>query len=431
MAEKAASLPKLDLASLPGPDTIDRKVLPNGIAIQARENFTSPSVVISGYVKGGSLFELPEKAGLTELMVSGLMRGTQTKSFQVIYESIESIGASLRVGAGKHSISFFGKGLAEDLGLLLELLSDVLRNPAFPEDQLARLKAQMLTSLAIRDQNTSARAHLAFNEITYRDHPYCVPTGGYQESIQPLKISEIRKAHKKRIGPQGATIVVVGGVSTKAALKSVEKVFADWINPDHLLNDELPPTSPLEGVVRADIPLEGKIQSDILMGGAGPSRFESDYLAAALGNNILGRFGMMGRIGEQVRVEAGLAYYAMSSMSGGPGPGSWRVVAGVNPVNVDKAIDLIRSELRSFVTKGVTLDELTDNQANFIGSLPLQLESNEGVSGALTHVERYNLGLDYYRNYPSLVASITQDQVLEACSKYLDPDNIAVAVAGP
>ena len=163
----------------------------------------------------------------------------------------------------------------------------------------------------------------------------------------------------------------------------------------------------------------------------GPSRYEPDYLAAVLGNNILGRFGMMGRIGDSVRVKSGLAYYAASSLAGGPGPGAWRVVAGVNPENVEKAIDLIITEIREFLENGVTEEEITDNQANFIGSLPRQLESNEGVAGAIVHIERYGLGLDYYRRYPGLVAEITRDQIHTIANKFLDTENLAIGIAGP
>jgi zinc protease len=140
---------------------------------------------------------------------------------------------------------------------------------------------------------------------------------------------------------------------------------------------------------------------------------------------------MYGRIGSQVREAAGLAYYAFSSIAGGPGPGAWKAVAGVNPANVEFAIDLIRDEFRKFLTDGVTLEELSDNQANFIGSLPLQLESNEGVAGALIHLERYDLELDYYQQYPELIASITRKQVLESARRFLSPDNLVVVVAGP
>jgi zinc protease len=118
-------------------------------------------------------------------------------------------------------------------------------------------------------------------------------------------------------------------------------------------------------------------------------------------------------------------------VSGGPGPGPWQVVAGVNPNGVENAIDLIRTEIRKLITKRVTKRELTENQANYIGRLPLQLESNEGVAGSLLHIERYDLGLDYYQRFPDLVASVTKDDVFRAAKRYLDPDHLAIAIAGP
>jgi zinc protease len=426
MAESTRSLPKLDTSSLPGPETIQRHEIGNGIVFLARENFASPSVVISGFQEGGSILEGSENAGLADMMMSMLMRGTKSRSFQEIYESIESIGASLRLGMGKHSYSFFGKSLAEDLDHLLELLTDVLRNPAFPKEQFERVKAEKLTSLAIRDQNTGARAHLAFSRRAYPDHPYNTPTSGFQETIKTIELEKVRKFHRSLIGPKRFVITVVGGIGSDKALASVKRFLGDWKNPHQATQPNLPELKPLNGVVREDIHLEGKIQSDIVMGVHGPSRYEPDYLAGALGNNILGRFGMFGRIGAQVREAAGLAYYAYSSIEGGPGPGAWKAIAGVNPTNIDQAIDLMREEIRKFITKGVTQEELSDNQANFIGSLPLRLETNEGM-----HFERYGLGIDYYQRYPQLIASITRDQVLEVARRFLNPDDLVIAVAGP
>jgi len=154
-------------------------------------------------------------------------------------------------------------------------------------------------------------------------------------------------------------------------------------------------------------------------------------LAASLGNNILGQFGLMGRIGEVVREQAGLAYYVGSSLSGGLGPGPWHVSAGVDPANIDQAIDLIRAEIARFVNEPVTTDEISDSQANYIGRLPLSLESNAGVAGALINLERYALGLDYYRRYPDLIRAITRQDVLDAARHYLHPDRLGIAVAGP
>jgi zinc protease len=139
---------------------------------------------------------------------------------------------------------------------------------------------------------------------------------------------------------------------------------------------------------------------------------------------------MAGRIGEVVREKSGLAYYASSSLSAGIGPGSWDVSAGVNPANVQKARDLICKEIERFVEKGVTIQELSDSQSNFVGRLPLSLESNAGVVSALLNIERFDLGLDYYRRYPNLVQSVTSEEVLSAAKKYLHPDKLAVAIAG-
>jgi zinc protease len=140
---------------------------------------------------------------------------------------------------------------------------------------------------------------------------------------------------------------------------------------------------------------------------------------------------MMGRIGDVVREQAGLAYYAYSSLSGGMGPGPWSVSAGVAPQNIEKAVELIRSEIMRFVREPVSAEELSDSQANFVGRLPLALESNAGVAGALLNLERYNLSLDYYRNYARQINAITVDDILAAAKRYFDPDRLAVAIAGP
>ena len=163
----------------------------------------------------------------------------------------------------------------------------------------------------------------------------------------------------------------------------------------------------------------------------GPRRKDPEYMSASLGNSALGQFGMMGRIGEVVREKSGLAYYAYSSLSVGIGPGSWEVSAGVNPKNVRKTIDLVIKELNRFVKDGVTADELADSQANYIGRLPLSLESNGGLAGAMLNIERYDLGFDYYLTYADRVRAVTCEDVLMTARKYIDPERLAIATAGP
>ena len=420
-----------DLHSLPGPDDITRLQISNGIVVLARPNFNSPSVALTGYLPTGAIFEPDEKLGLADFTASALMRGTSRRDFQGIYDALESAGASLGFDSGTHTTTFGGKALAEDLDLLLELLSESLRQPVFPSEQVERLRAQLLASLQIRAQDTGEMASMAFDQIVYAGHPYSRPEDGYIETVQAITRQDLVDYHRRYFGPRGMVIVVVGAVEPSRVVERVESALGDWRNPEQPEQPPLPPLAALPATQSRRVDIPGKYQSDIVMGVAGPPRRSPDFMAASLGNSVLGQFGMMGRIGDVVRERAGLAYYASSSLSGGLGPGPWSISAGVAPANVDKAIDLIRQEIARFVNAPVSAEELADSQANFTGRLPLTLESNSGVAGALLNLERYDLGLDYYRRYHDLVLGVTTDDVLDAARRYLHPDQMGIGIAGP
>lgn len=417
--------------SLPGPDNITRVVLPNGITILTRSNFNSPSATLSGYINAGSLFDTDEKLGLADFTTAALMRGTEKRTFEQIYDSLESVGASLGFSAGTHTAGFSGRALVEDLPLLFELLSEALRTPTFPEDEIERLRSQLLTGLAIRAQDTGDMASMAFDQLVFGGHPYSRPDDGYPETIKAIRRDDLADFRRRTFGPQGMTIAVVGAVEASFVVEKISHALGDWQNPQQPPVPELPPVKALKKVKRKNIRLPGKSQSDIMVGVVGPSRRSPGYMSASLGNSVLGQFGMMGRIGDVVREQSGLAYYAYSSLSAGAGPGTWEVSAGVNPANVEKAIDLILKELHRFAEKGVTKYELQDSQDNFVGRVPLSMESNGGVANSLLNMERYSLGLDYYLRYEHLVRAVTPEQVLETARTYLDPTKLAIATAGP
>ena len=417
--------------TLPGADDITRVILPNGITVLARPNFSSLSVVVNGYLEVGSLFDSDEKLGLAYFTGVSLMRGTARRNFYQIYDALESVGASLGFGAGVHSTGFNGHALAEDLPLLLDLLAEALQQPVFPVEQVERLRAQLLTGLAMRAQDTQEMSSLTFDDIIYAGHPYRRPEDGYVETMQAIQVEDLAAFHRTYFGPRRMVVVVVGAVDPAQAVAEVERALGSWQNPDQPALPALPPLAPLQATVRKHIFIPGKSQADLVMGAVGPSRHSPDYISASLGNNILGQFGMMGRIGDVVREQYGLAYYASSSLNAGIGPGSWEVSAGVNPANLDKAIGQIQNEIRRFVNEPVTNEELSDSQANYIGRLPLSLESNGGVAGALVNLERHQLGLEYYRNYAGMVHRVTPESILEAARHYLDPEILAIASAGP
>ncbi len=417
--------------SLPGPEDITRCQLDNGITVLSRANNNSPSVVLSGYLPAGALFDPGEKLGLADFTASSLMRGTARRSFQEVFNALESVGAGLGFSAGVHTVGFHGQALVEDMDLLLELLSESLRTPLFPPEQIERLRAQLLTSLAIRAQDTAEMASLAFDQIVYANHPYRHPEDGYPETVQAITAADLHTFHQLHYGPQGMVIALVGAIDPASAINKIARTLSDWYNPAQPTPPELPRLTPLLEIVQQSITLPGKYQTDLCLGIAGPPRHSLDFLPAALGNDILGIFGMMGRIGTAVREQAGLAYYAHSSLGSGLGPGPWVVSAGVDPGNVDQAIHLIRQEIQRFINVPVDATELSDSQSCFIGRLPVSLESNSGVAAALLHLERHKLGLDYYHRYPDLVRSVTRADILETAQRYWNLDRMAIAVAGP
>jgi len=306
-----------------------------------------------------------------------------------------------------------------------------LNQPAFPKVEMEKLRAQILTGLAISAEDTSDMASETFDKILFKNHPYSRPEEGTPESIAQIKREDLVKFHRKHYGPRGMVIALVGAVKPEEAVRKVKRALGGWQVNGQKVALELPELKPLKKTVSKHRRIPGKSQSDIVIGTNGPKRKDAEYMAASLGNNILGQFGMMGRIGEAVREREGLAYYAYSSLNAGIGPGSWEVNAGVNPGNVVKATNLIVDELKRFIQDGVTEDELADSKANFIGRLPLSLESNGGVAGALLNIERHNLEMDYYLRYADLISEVTCEDVWDTARKFIDPDRLAIAVAGP
>lgn len=418
--------------SVPGPDNIHRVELENGIVLLVYENPHVQSVVMSGSLAGGSIFDTPEQNGLASMTASALMQGTITRDFDAIYGSLEDIGADVSIGARVHRTGFGGKALAEDLPTLIDILSNSLRNPTFPEAHVQRMRGERLTWLQYSQQDTRYQAGRAFRRSLYPvSHPYHYATWGTQETLPRLTVSDLQDFHQRYYGPRGMIIAIVGAVKAEDAVQIVRDHFADWQNPDQPTPPPLPSLDPLEESRTEFVPVPGKTQSDIVMGVYGPSRFDEDYMAATLANSVLGEFGMMGRLGHVIREQLGLAYYAYSRIEGGYGPAPWAVLAGVAPENISLTIDRALEQLRHLVEQPVSDEDLADIQSYYTGRLPLRLESSEGIAVNLHGMESYGLGLDYLETYRDRIYSLTQADLLAAARRYLNPDAAVVAVAGP
>lgn len=416
--------------SVPDAAAIVRQKLGNGLAVLIYENHASPSLVVNGYLRGGSMLETPAQSGLASFAATMMRRGAGQRSFAQINEDLEAVGASFGVSGGCHVTNFGGKCLSEDAPLLFEVMADILRSPSFPAAQVEKVRGQTLTSLQERDNDTRSMASLTFERLLYGpEHPYGRSLSGERETVSALTRDDLANFYRSVYGPRQGAIVIVGDVQAAAVLQRIEALLGDWDHPP--VTATLPPAAPLASVARSEVVIGGKTQSDVVLGWLGPSRSDPDYYAAALTNTILGRFGMMGRLGENVRERQGLAYYAYSAIETGEGPGSWMVIAGVNPANVGRTIASALVETTRLLEELISDEEVADSKAFMTGILPLRLETNQGVAETIADMERFDLGLDFLKQYPDLINQLTAPQLQAAAQRFIDPARYALGIAGP
>ncbi|MFZ4826157.1 MAG: M16 family metallopeptidase [Phototrophicaceae bacterium] len=420
------------LHRLPTSANILRTELPNGIVVLAYQKPDVQSVVITGSLAVGAAYHHDTAlGGLAAFVAEMLTRGTQHRSFDAFHTALEDIGADLSIGGGRYRTEVSGRALSEDLPTLMMLLEDVLKYPLFDPSQVERLRGEMLTALNYYEQDTRHQAGRAFAEALYPpDHLHHPNVEGTLESNANLQLSDLTAFHAQHYGARGMVLAVVGNVEPARATDIVASYLGDWHNPNQPapIAPALPPV--IDASKRVHRPIHGKTQLDLKLGFVGPSRNAEDYYATMLVNSVLGQFGMMGRIGDIVREEKGMAYYCSSSIEGGYGPGAWSASAGVSPENAQEATQDILHEFTRIITEQVTEEELDDVKAYYTGHLPLQLESNQGVASLLLRIENFGLGLDYLLGYEASIMAHTREQLLAAAQHYIQPEKVVVASAG-
>jgi zinc protease len=274
-------------------------------------------------------------------------------------------------------------------------------------------------------------ASLTFMESLYKDHPYGRSIHGYIETIGRITRDDLAEFHRQQYGPKGMVIGISGAIPSEKALDKVSEAFGDWVNMRQPALPSVPDMPrPASEIVRT-VSIPGKSQVDLILGLPGPRRSAPDYLHASLMNTVLGVFGMMGRIGRNVREEQGLAYYASSHLAGGLGPAPWSANAGTAPEDVDSVISGIKQEIAQMQNEIVPAAELADCKSYRVGSLPVSLETNTALADTLVDMELYDLGLDFLQRFPILIRSISAEQVQAAAQKYLSDEELVIALAGP
>ena len=408
-----------------------RTVLDSGAVVIAQEASLTPAVTISATVMAGGAYEPPTMPGLAFLMGRVLDRGTAHRSAEAIAEDLDDRGVALRVATARHTMTVTCTCLAEDFAPVLGIVLDIVRHPVFPEAELTKRRAEILTALRQDQDNPAVRAVEAMFELLYgADHPYGRRAKGTEPSIASATRGDLTAYHAARFKPGLLTLIVVGDVDPSRAIEQAALELDGWTG-EVLLDAPIagPASPPMRQERRIAIP--GKSQADIAYGFTTIRRLDPRYYAYYVLNNILGQFGLGGRLADNIRERQGMAYYAYSAIDPSVGEGPLLIRAGVDPDNVSRALEAIDFEVGTLGREGPTIEELSQSKEYLIGSIPRMLETNAGIASFLQAVEQFGLGLDYDRQLPRHLQAVKLEEVRSAAAECLDPARAAVAIAGP
>lgn len=408
-----------------------RTVLDNGLAILAKEAQTLPAVTINLAVRAGSAWDPADALGVAYFVSRVIDRGTARRSADELAEELDGRGVSLTLHVTRHLLTIACTCLVDDFEAVLGLIGEIAMAPSFPSPEIERRRGEIVTALRQDLDNPGVAAVERLMAILYPDgHPYGRPAKGTLESIERVDRGALTRFHERWFAPGNAALALVGDLSHERMTDAAARVFGRWTGRA----DATPPLAvpaPATRRTRLVHPMMNKAQADIAYGFTTVARTDPAYYAYWLMNNILGQYAMGGRLGESIRERQGMAYYVFTSLDANAVAGPLFVRAGVNPANVDRALESIDREMAAMAKDGATDRELAESRQFLIGSMPRQLETNTGIANFLQMVEYFGLGLDYDVRLPELLGAVTRDQVHEAARRTIDVDRAAVVIAGP
>ena len=405
--------------------------LANGLTLLVQETRTQPSVSISAAVSAGSAADPAGGEGTAWLLSRLLDRGAGGRSAGETADLLDLCGVSPAVGVTRHTTTVACDCLAEDVDTVLELVCDMVRAPACPDDEVQLRRGQLVTRLRQDEDRPATRAVEAAMALLYGGaHPYGRRPRGTVDTVAGIGAVRLREFHAAHFVPERTTVVLVGDIAAAAAEAAVARATADWRAGEGAAEPHLAPPPPAARR-RQIIPMPAKAQVDIAYGFTAIPRTDPAFHAYRIMNMVLGEYGIGGRLGRNIRERQGMAYYAGSAFEASPIAGPLLVRAGVAAGNVDRAIASIDHEVDRLARDGVTAEELADAKRCLVGSLPRSLETNAGIARFLQSCEQFDLGLDYDRRMPALVEAVTAGEVAEAARRTLVTDRAAIVVAGP
>ena len=406
-------------------DMVVREVLDGGLRLITETMPHVRSVTLGVWLTRGSRHETDERGGIAHFVEHMLFKGTDSRSAEDIAQAIDSIGGQLDAFTSKEYASYYIKVLDEHVPLAVDLLSDIVRRPAFEADEVEREKKVILEEIKMVEDTPDDLVHELFTQHFWEGHPLARPILGSPETVEALSRDSILDYFGRAYVAPNMIIAAAGNLEHGRVRDLVREAFKGLASSGDRLNGAAPRVSP-QVITRAK-ELE---QSHLCIGTTSYPQSHDDRYVSYILNTVLGG-SMSSRLFQNIREKRGLAYSVFSGLSAYRDAGNITIYAGCANEAVAEVIDLCVEELKTIKQTPVADSELRRAKDHLKGSLMLSLEN---TASRMSHLARQEIYFDRHFGLDETltgIEAVTIDDVQRVAADLFSNGSLAATVVGP
>lgn len=397
----------------------------NGFSFIHSEKKKIGLISVNLFVKGGAAVETDSEAGITNLTVQMLTKGTANRTSEKIAIESESLGATISAGCSNDFLEVSMIVPAANFVSAFDIFADVVNNPTFPEKEFEKEKIKILAGIKSKSDHIFNVAYDYFNELIFKNRPYHKPVEGYKTTVSPLTASQISDNYRKHFKTANMVLCVAGDVEIDAAKKLAEKYFGSIKIIGTI-------EKPKKKQLKIELPKPSKKiytgkfqQSYIICGFLAPDINQEEYVILKVINCVLGG-GMGSRLFETLREKSGLVYEGDSFYPSRKETSGFVLYAGTSKENIGTVENIFVDEIKKLTE--ISDDELKNAKEYLKGTYLLDCRTIQRQIWWLGFWEIMGRGYEYDKKYVEDIDKITVSDIKNACEKYLNPKNITTVI---
>src|SRR6185503_15328015 len=406
-----------------------RKVkLKNGMSLLLMEQHEVPLISFSLIVKAGSVADPSGKEGVAAITAELLRKGTRSRSADQLSAELDFIGGAMGASATFDYTSANAEFVKKDINKGLDLFSDVLLNPQFPQDEVTKLLAQRIDGVKGAKDQAQTVIGTYFSAYLYGNHPYARPSAGDEKSLAAITRDDIQKFYQNYYSPSNTILAVVGDFSSTEMERMLTERFGAW--PARAVPPvTIPEATPFSGKKLLLVDKPDSTQTFFVVGNLGINRTNADRVYINIINTVFGgRFTSM--LNSELRIKSGLSYGARSSFNERKVRGPFLISTYTRNETTEKAIDLTLDVMKRLREKGITEEELKSAKTYIKGQFPPTIETNDQLAGTLAQMELYGLDENEINGLYSKIDSMTMADAQRVVRQYFPLNDLVFVLIG-